>query len=136
MMQTVTRRWWGVTPSLALILQPDRRAASPAPVGSRVEGEEVLPPPPGERFIPFFHREECLVARCRLLATEFGNMPEKRDGLSPPAPGPGEEVGERMHEAIEFQVPRKNEQGFLSPSSVPTVFLMASPGRMRSGRSF
>jgi len=51
----------------------------------------VLPPPPGERFIPLFHCEERLQARCRLLATEFGTMPEKRDGLSPPALGLGEE---------------------------------------------
>ena len=125
MLQTVTRRWWGVTTSLALILQPDRRAASPAPVGSRVEGEEVLPPPPGERFIPLFHREECLVARCRLLATEFGNMPEKRDGLSPPAPGPREEVEEQMHEAIEFHIEGLREDGLPIPPSRSSAIYVA-----------
>jgi len=48
-------------------------------------------PPPAELLIPLFHRKERHVGRCRLLAAEFGNMPEKRDGLPPPALGLGEE---------------------------------------------
>ena len=50
----------------------------------------MLPPPPRERFTPLFHCEERLQARCQLLATEFGNILEKWDGLSPPALGLGE----------------------------------------------
>jgi len=90
----------GVEEHLAVVVVVDDRT-EPVPdiaVGLRscVERQhlsvvEDTAPPPAERFIPFFHREERLVGRCRLLATEFGNIPEKWDGLPPPALGLGEE---------------------------------------------
>ena len=48
-------------------------------------------PPPAEVLVPLLHREKCRESRCRLFATEFGNIPEKRDGLPSPALGLGEE---------------------------------------------
>jgi len=90
----------GVEEHLAVVVVVDDRT-EPVPdfaVGlrSRVKRQH-LPvleggaPPPAERFIPLFHRQERHQGRCRLLAAEFGNMPEKRDGLPPPALGLGEE---------------------------------------------
>lgn len=67
----------GVEEHLAVVVVVDGRT-EPVPdlaVGlrSRVDGQhlsvvEGTAPPPAERFIPFFHREERLVGRCRLLA--------------------------------------------------------------------
>ena len=90
----------GVEEHLAVVVVLDDRT-EPVPdlaVGlrSRVKHQH-LPvleggaPPPAEFLIPLFHREERHQGRCRLLATEFGNIPEKRDGLPPPALGLGEE---------------------------------------------
>jgi len=90
----------GVEEHLAIVVVIDDRT-EPVPdlaVGlrSRVKRQH-LPiledgaPPPAEFLIPLFHREKRHQGRCRLLATEFGNMPEKRDGLPPPALGFGEE---------------------------------------------
>ena len=90
----------GVEEHLAVVVVLDGRA-EPFPdlaIGLRscVERQhlpvfENAAPLPAKFFIPLFHREECLLGRCRLPATEFGNIPEKRDDLPPPALGLGEE---------------------------------------------